>query len=349
MGRTKRYETIRDRIMVELLNGSCRPGDFFATDELLCRKFAAGRNTIRHAVKQLVAAGLLECRRHVGIVAGKALPAEKRREGCPEILLVLPSWSYVHGNKYELELLPALTSGKGLSKAYRVEVVPSDEIEKEHSLFPGVADCVCALDPGERGRRELEKFAAAGGRVIVPSWSGLKCENGCRLVGEGNPCLPVVRHFYDLGHRNIGMICHFAGHQANWKWMTSFIRAMNEIALPILPGALCDGIMFDGEGGEIVERVTAWICVNRRNLNHILDGCRKRNLHIPGDVSVVSTDEPENPELGIANLQVDFQDMARCIDKIMTDYAPGDYPVKFHLDPRGSVGPAKPGKRYLTP
>lgn len=56
---------------------------------------------------------------------------------------------------------------------------------------------------------------------------------------------------------------------------------MNETALSIQPGSLCDLRMFNAYGGEVLRNVSAIFCINRRNLETILEAAARLGLRIP--------------------------------------------------------------------
>ena len=59
-------QQIIDTFTDQLLNGSLRPGDQIPTEVELAERFGVARNTVREAIKILVAMGVLEIRRPVG-------------------------------------------------------------------------------------------------------------------------------------------------------------------------------------------------------------------------------------------------------------------------------------------
>ena len=59
-------QQIIDAFTARLLDGSLRPGDQIPTEVELSEKFGVARNTVREAIKILVAMGVLEIRRPVG-------------------------------------------------------------------------------------------------------------------------------------------------------------------------------------------------------------------------------------------------------------------------------------------
>lgn len=65
---------LADKLRAELLDGSLRPGTRLKEEEL-AERFAAGRYTVRSALRTLVAAGLLEHEAHRGARVPELLPA----------------------------------------------------------------------------------------------------------------------------------------------------------------------------------------------------------------------------------------------------------------------------------
>ena len=59
-------QQIIDAFTQQLVQGKLRPGDQIPTEVELAEKFGVARNTVREAIKILVAMGVLEIRRPVG-------------------------------------------------------------------------------------------------------------------------------------------------------------------------------------------------------------------------------------------------------------------------------------------
>ncbi len=135
---------------------------------------------------------------------------------------------------------------------------------------------------GYLAEMKLVPLLEAGGDKREPCDVSLMPVRGaCNLRTDTGICQDIVRELQTAGHRRIGMLCHFAGHPVNWSWISSFIRAMNETALPIQPGSLCDLRMFNAYGGEVLRNVSAIFCINRRNLETILEAAARLGLRIP--------------------------------------------------------------------
>ena len=59
-------EVIIQRITDSLISGDLKPGDKIPTEQEFCDQLKVGRNTVREAIKVLIAFGVLEIRRSEG-------------------------------------------------------------------------------------------------------------------------------------------------------------------------------------------------------------------------------------------------------------------------------------------
>lgn len=89
---------------------------------------------------------------------------------------------------------------------------------------------------------------------------------------------------------------------------------MNETALPIQRGSLCDLRMFNAYGGEVLRNVSAIFCINRRNLETILEAAARLGLRIPEDLTVIGTDLPRIPDSRIRHIR---PDLCRLADELV--------------------------------
>ncbi len=345
MSKKYRYELIRDDIITNLVNLKLKEGDLFSSDAELCQRYNAGRNTVRHAVKQLEQAGFLVSCPHVGILAGPRCRFENNGGKKKRIMMILPEWSFAYGNKFETELAAHLESGNGLSQAYQVEFLNSQKASAS-VIEPDMADAFVIVDSTFENVDIMKKVIEDKTVPLFAFDDSLFDVERCVCLEE-NSFASLIKYFLSFGHRNIGMLCHFGGHRQNWAWMKKFILAMNEYDLPIIPGGLIDGNTFKSYNYESLDRITAWICVNRRNIHTMLDACRIKGLRIPDDISVIGTDEHEDQELGIGNAHIDFNTVASVIDRNMIDFVPGRYKYDMVVEPRRSVA-APPQKKAVS-
>ena len=59
-------ERVIDGIISSIINGEFQPGDRLPTEPELCKQYNAGRNSVREAIKQLQAYGVVYIRRADG-------------------------------------------------------------------------------------------------------------------------------------------------------------------------------------------------------------------------------------------------------------------------------------------
>lgn len=71
IGKKSVVEQIVDNIVNAIINGSIKPGDKIPTEAELCASMKVGRNSVREAIKILVAYGVLEIRRAEGTFVTK--------------------------------------------------------------------------------------------------------------------------------------------------------------------------------------------------------------------------------------------------------------------------------------
>lgn len=309
----KRYERIREKILLELLSGSFAPGMPYSSDAKLCVRFSAGRNTVRHAVQDLVEMGFLRYRRHVGITAGARCPARHSPDARKRLLFLLPDWSHNTGYLAEMKLVPLLEAGGDGREPCNVSLMLDEDLVRCTPEYCRNFNAVIVEDPGIESLKKLDELIQGGCRIITLD-SKLPVRGACNLRTDTGICQDIVRELQTAGHRRIGMLCHFAGHPVNWSWISSFIRAMNETALPIQPGSLCDLRMFNAYGGEVLRNVSAIFCINRRNLETILEAAARLGLRIPEDLTVIGTDLPRVPDSRIRHIR---PDLCRLADELV--------------------------------
>ena len=192
-------------------------------------------------------------------------------------------------------------------------------------LYPGILQkfqCRDCRSPDIESLKKLDELIQGGCRIITLD-SKLPVRGACNLRTDTGICQDIVRELQTARHRRIGMLCHFAGHPVNWSWISSFIRAMNETALPIQRGSLCDLRMFNAYGGEVLRNVSAIFCINRRNLETILEAAARLGLRIPEDLTVIGTDLPRIPDSRIRHIR---PDLCRLADELVRWIDAGQVP-----------------------
>ncbi len=288
------YQLIRDRILLELYHNSYTAGSVLGTEGELCRKFQVSRKTIRHAIDELVQAGYLKRRQKVGvIVADKGLQNHPAHEAGRKVIMLLPSWSYTTGNQLERIIVHDLGMPEVPFRAFDVEMrLFHDSLPDE----PENLYAVIAVDPLLQHLPTLEKFAAAGVRIIavepqINFYMAVNIHPDIRRAVHD-----AVSYLYRQGHRRIGLVRH-CNHYTFQQWLEGFIHAMAEYELPMLPHSILENDDVADVGDADFRKITAWICATLSNVEALSTHLKKLNLSIPGDVSIIGSDDPSGNEL----------------------------------------------------
>ncbi len=285
------YQVVRDRLLLELYRSAYPPGHILGTEDDLCRQHQVSRKTIRHAISELEIAGFLQRRQKVGvIVTEKNLPSPVPRTGFHRVILLLPSWSYSTGNWME----------RGVARHLGGIPQPPDwefsvEIRSFHEPLPETDDqlyAIIAADPSQHHYAALERLAARGVRIITiePQISLHMAINIYPDVYQA--ASEAINHFYMHGHRRIGLLSHPCEHYSFQLWLDGFIQAMTEQNLSILPHAILDNRGLAKCSAQQFSRISAWLCITQSNVTELFARLKTQGLSVPGDVSIIGSDDP---------------------------------------------------------
>ena len=296
------FQLIRDRILLELYQKSYSAGSILGTEEDLCRKYQVSRKTIRHAVGELEIAGYLKRRQKVGIiVTDKTLQVHSAQKKGRRIIILLPQWSYTTGNQVERIIAHDLGMPETFLEAFDVELRPFHAPLPENSknLY-----AVIAVDPLPQHLPTLEKFAENGIRIIA-----VEPRINFYMAVNVHPDIPAAAHdavayLYRQGHRRIGLVWHYCNHYTFQQWLNSFIQAMTEHELPILPYSILENADIPEADDLCFRKITAWICLTLSNLDALQDHLKKMKLSVPRDVSIICADDPIDGDGQTQNIPV---------------------------------------------
>jgi DNA-binding transcriptional regulator YhcF (GntR family) len=289
------YQLVRDRILLELYRNSYPAGSVLGTEGDLCRKFQVSRKTIRHAVHELEQAGYLKRKQKVGVVVTeKDLRARPPQTGTRKVILLLPKWNYTIGNRLERIIAHRLEMPEPSGQAFNVEMcLFHDPLpEKPDNLY-----AVIAADPPLQHLSTLERFAAEGVRVIaieprIDFHMSVNIRPDIRKAAHD-----AVGYLYRHGHRRIGLLSQAFIHFTFQQWLEGFLHAMSEYELPVLPRAILRNEELAECADSDLRRITAWLCPTQSNVECLSYRLEKSGLSVPGDVSIIGSDDPSGTEL----------------------------------------------------
>ena len=89
---TSVVESIKDWIIDQMIKGNLRPGDKLPTEAELCARLGTGRNSVREAIKQLEAYGVLYIKRAEGTFVAEQFEPKMMSPVLYSIILQYNSW-----------------------------------------------------------------------------------------------------------------------------------------------------------------------------------------------------------------------------------------------------------------
>ena len=293
-------EIVRDQIIADMLSANIRPGDNYATEDQLTKRFGVSRNTIRKAMAELEEAGFLIRRQRVGaIVTAKACTGinndlENNLSSQPntsrnKIILVLPRWEAGTGNYFSNVVLRELNCTKNGKARINVEIRlfddPLDDLDNNTQAIL-VVDPIPSLTP------TLATWSKRGKEIIVigPSTSLFMVSNIKFSIFQA--AYDSVKFLFERGHRNIGIVNHELIHDTFRQWWLCYLKAHQDLNLPIHPKAVMQNINTDEECAKNIGDITAWICTYKSAVDYIGQACQKAGLRIPENVAIIGGDDP---------------------------------------------------------
>jgi len=215
-----RYQSIADELRAAIAGGALPPGASFPTEADLMRQHQVSRFTVREALRQLAADGLIQRRRGSGtVVAGP--PALRQaltdtqallqyaatsefRIGTPELVRLRPAlarllgrpageaWWRVRGTRQiEGSSLPIAVTDAFIHPRFAA-VVP--KLRSGHEALFAQLSRLAGLEIG-RVRQEIQAVAA------TPE------EARALGIARGSAALRIVRHYFDRGDELAEMSC----------------------------------------------------------------------------------------------------------------------------------------------
>jgi DNA-binding GntR family transcriptional regulator len=155
------YHRVYRQIAEEIESGGLSPGDRLPSERWLCDELGVSRATVRRALEELVADGLVETRGRGSFVAGEAL-AEP-----PNVLMSLSELGRSRGLKASARVLARQVRPATIDEAEAFQIAPGAELVELHRLRmldgmpisldqePGPA----ATPAGRRGARVRDRVA----------------------------------------------------------------------------------------------------------------------------------------------------------------------------------------------
>lgn len=293
------FETVRDRIIVDMLSANLQPGDSYATEGELCSHLKASRNTVRKAMAELEQAGFLVRRQRVGsIVTEKACTGRlssvnfntnSESGSAAKLALVLPVWEHHTGNFFSNVVLRELSTAHDGQQKYLVEVrLPDDPLND----ISEDTRAILAVDPPQAAIPALKRWQDRRIEIIAiaPKFP-LDMATNVRTDAY-QAAYDAVKLFHDAGHRQIGLINQDLNHDTFRQWLLGYLDAHRDLKLSVQPNALIQVVSGIDQPRIDPRGITAWMSSFIGGVGDVAEACYHCGLKIPKDVALVCGDDP---------------------------------------------------------
>ena len=328
------FETVRDKIIVDMLSANLQPGDSYATEGELCSHLKASRNTVRKAMAELEQAGFLVRRQRVGsIVTEKACTGRLNSIGfdksaeprsTSKLTLVLPVWENKTGNFFSNVVLRELSTAHDGQQKYLVEVRLADDPLVDIS---GDTRAILAVDPPQTAIPALKQLQERRIEIIAiePKFPFFMATN-IRFDAH-QAAYDAVKQFYDAGHRQIGLINQDIYHDTFRQWLLGYLDAHRDLKLAIHPNALIQTVVGTAQPQINPLGITAWLSSYNGGVDELAKACSHCGLKIPQDVALVCGDDPGNviiPSIGcrLTAVRPDYVALSKMLRQILNREIP---------------------------
>ncbi|MFA6104000.1 MAG: substrate-binding domain-containing protein [Victivallaceae bacterium] len=330
------FETVRDKIIVDMLSANLQPGDNYATEEKLCQHLQASRNTVRKAMAELEQAGFLVRRQRVGAIVTEkactgrlnAVSFDKSTEprSTSKLTLVLPVWENKTGNFFSNVVLRELSTAHDGQQKYLVEVRLADDPLDDIS---GDTRAILAVDPPQTAIPALKQWHDRRVEIIAiePKFPFFMAVN--IRFDAYRAAYDAVKMFHDAGHHQIGLVNQDLYHDTFRQWLLGYLDAHRDLKLAIPSNALIQTAVGAGQPQINPCGITAWLSSYNGGVDEVAEACSHCGLKIPRDVALVCGDDPGNviiPSIGcsLTAVRPDYVALSKMLRQILNHEIPTD-------------------------
>jgi DNA-binding LacI/PurR family transcriptional regulator len=316
-----------------MLSANLQPGDSYATEDELTRRFGVSRNTVRKAMAELESAGFIVRRQRVGAIAapkactGRIVEPEPRVPAAVPVMqslkaiLVLPQWEANAGNYFSNIVLHELSNVKNGQQRITVEIRlfddPLNDLAEDVKAII-IVDAIPQMIP------PLAMWSRKGVKIIAietrsPLYMALNIKHNIyRAAYE------AVQLLHRQGHQQIGLINQDISHDTFQQWLRGYLSAHRDLKLAISPHAIVQVENRHRTPEVEPDGISAWICTYKGAVDMIAQACYKKGLRIPQDVAIIGADDPGDlimPSLGckLTVVRPDYITLSKTIREILEE------------------------------
>ena len=299
----KKYEQVQAWIEEKIITDSLKPGDRLPGEVNMAQTLGVSRQTVRQAVRNLEEQGILSSIQGSGIYVGRK--EETRRTKRKEFKRTAIISTYL--DDY---IFPGTVRGMQntlFEAGYQVNLmITNNRIQSERDILNGIlkADDVDGIlveavksslpNPNLELYRELDK---KGIRVLFFNSFYPSLDFPCVRIDDIQSARDAVRLFLNVGHRKIAGIFKADDGQGHLRF-EGYMQALAQAGIEPEEERVIwlDSVtyrQFEKMEDYVLKRIgdsTAVLCYNDELAYKLIEGCLKRGLEIPEELSVASID-----------------------------------------------------------
>ena len=358
----KKYEQVQEWILDKIDKEGLAAGERLPGEISMAKELGVSRQTVRQAISNLEGQGILTSIQGSGIYIGKREDlhkAKRKHRGRGAIIstylddYIFPGTvrgmqSVLSEGGYQVNLF--ITNNKVLSEKEILEGI----IEKD-DLDGILAEAVKSSLPSPNLElyRRLESM---GVRVLFFNSFYPSLDLPCVRIDDTQSARDAVRMLINVGHKKIGGIFKADDGQGHLRY-EGYVRALSEAGIETKEERVIwlDSVTyreFENMEDYILKRLgdsTAVFCYNDELAYKLIEGCLKRGMEIPEDLSVVSIDNSYLSQICHVPItsfthpkeELGKEAAAKLIEMIESGKKGEDLVIKTRVCVRSSIAPAK--------
>jgi DNA-binding LacI/PurR family transcriptional regulator len=285
-----RYERLKQIMLEQIRTGTLKPGDRIATEVELCKTYRWSRLTISRALNELEIEGVLT--RIQGSGTYVTNPAEQNKKNINIMVCDAP---LSPENEYNGQIFYGI---RDIAAENRLDVLyyKQTRIPDPKVISDTGVDGVLLYAPNMDDLPAILKLQEAGKPIVAMAMHSRIKTIASVSSGNYEGLRRTVKHLVGLGHRRIAMVTHGLASSDVQERILGFQNEMHESGIDMNPAWMLlsnqpiPNTVLESWFDNLDPRPTAYI-VCMLQAFPLLHLAWNRNLNVPGDLSIVVTDD----------------------------------------------------------
>lgn len=343
-----KYSCIYHEIRAQIVSGAIRPGERLASENELCKQYDVSRYTVRRAISQLAAQGLVQARHGQGTFCTNRGPGVSRSHNIAVITTYLSDYifpSVIRGidrvmseNGYTMFLKNTGNSQKNEAKC--LEEMMKKDIDGL-IIEPSRSEVLC------RHEEQYRLLDALGLPYVFIQGQYLQMKDKpCVLLDERRGGYLATKYLLDTGHRNIAGIFKMDDFQGCERHK-GYVQALNAYKMMYNPDyvisfhtedrrtkpAAAVSQLFMAQTAKEMSPIDGIVCYNDQTAVSVIESLKAQGYKVPQDVSVVGYDNSQvakNGPVKLTSVNHPKEQLGEYAARLLLDMIDG------HLDEKNS-------------